>query len=163
MKTYQKLLSLIQRLSIIIFLTLLFVASTRAQTSAIALVNESVTGADDAPHVATPLNRSLTRPDFLMPTGKALIESGKRLARELDHAWRLSGAGTTGRESVVLIVRLFDGTLAGRGQGFTNQYKKFTFNWDPAAIAIVHTHPNCCNPKPSREDEQVADYYHLPI
>ena len=163
MKTYQKLLTLMQRLSLVIFLTLLFAASTPAQTSAIALVIEPVTGADDAPHVATPLNRPLTRPDSLVPTAKALIESAKSLARELDHAWRLSGAGTTGRESVVLIVRMYDGTLAGRGQGFTNQYKKFTFNMDRATIAIVHTHPNACNPKPSKEDEQVADYYHLPI
>jgi hypothetical protein len=164
MKTYQEsLLYVMQRLSITILLTLLFAVSTQAQTSAIAPANESGTDADGVPHAATPLNRSLTPPAFRMPSRNALIESGKSLAREFDRAWRLSGAGSTGRESVVLIFRMCDGTFAGRGQGFTNQYKKFTFSLDPAAIAIVHTHPNGCNPQPSREDERVADYYHLPI
>jgi hypothetical protein len=44
----------------------------------------------------------------------------------------------------------------------TNEYKKCTFKWNAAAIAIVHTHPNGSDPKPAEQDRQVADKYDVP-
>jgi hypothetical protein len=163
MKTYKRgILSVTQRLSITVLAGLLFTVSARAQTRTIAL--SDVPGGDAAgvAHSTFQSNVSFV-PNLRLTATNALIESVKSLVKQFDNAWRLSGAGSTGRESVVLIFRMSDGSFAGRGQGFTNQYKKFTFNLDRAAIAIVHTHPNSCNPKPSTEDQRVADHYHLPI
>ena len=83
------------------------------------------------------------------------------LIRAFDEAWRLSCHGTNGREGVVLIFRMWDGSITGQSQGLTNEYKKSTFTWNPAAIAIVHTHPNSCDPRPSTNDQQIAERYHV--
>jgi hypothetical protein len=55
------------------------------------------------------------------------------------------------------------GSYTGRSLGFTNEYGKFTFKWNPAAAAIIHTHPNRDDPKPSEHDRRVADNYGVPI
>jgi len=47
--------------------------------------------------------------------------------------------------------------------GSTNEYKRFTFAWHPAAVAIVHTHPNSADPKPCSEDLAVADKHGVPV
>ena len=47
--------------------------------------------------------------------------------------------------------------------GHTNETNKFGFKWDPAAIAIAHTHPNNKDPNPSSEDMRVADKLGVPI
>jgi hypothetical protein len=83
------------------------------------------------------------------------------LIGEFNEAWQLSGDGTNGRESVVLIFRMWDGSYQGKSQGLCNEYKKSTFKWNPAAIAIVHTHPNNCDPRPSANDQRVAEEHHV--
>src|ERR1044071_6637114 len=60
------------------------------------------------------------------------------LTKEFVKAWNLSDDGTSGREGVVLIFRMGDGSYSAKSQGFTNQYRRFTFRWNPAALAIVH-------------------------
>jgi hypothetical protein len=72
-------------------------------------------------------------------------------------AWQRTGNGTTTNESVVLILRMADGTYSARSQGVTNEYNSFTFNWHPATVAIVHTHPNKSNPKPQQTDIEAAN------
>ena len=67
-------------------------------------------------------------------------------------AWQRTGNGTLPRESVVLILRMADGSFSARMLNPTNEYKRFTFTWHPATIAIVHTHPNNSSPRP--EDDQ---------
>jgi hypothetical protein len=84
------------------------------------------------------------------------------IVKEFDKAWTISGDGTNGREGVVLIFRMADGSYTGKLQRFTNQNRKATFKWNPAAIAIVHTHPNSCDPKPADQDKRVADKYGIP-
>ena len=84
------------------------------------------------------------------------------LMKQFETAWRSSGNGTTGREIAILIFRMWDGSYTARFQGYTNQYHCSTFTWSPAAIAIVHTHPNCCDPRPGSTDRLVADKYGVP-
>jgi len=84
------------------------------------------------------------------------------LTKEFVKAWNLSDDGTSGREGVVLIFRMGDGSYSAKSQGFTNQYRRFTFRWNPAALAIVHTHPDSCDPKPSEQDRRISDQYGVP-
>ena len=151
------------RLCSIVLFTLFVAASARAQTPRTAPATDAPSEAEGgmpflsrsslpfAPSGAGPLPASDARPKI-----------GKEVSRELDKAWRISGDGATNRECVVLIFRMKDGTYVGKSLGFTNEYKKFTFRWDPAALAIVHTHPNGSDPKPAEQDRRVADKYGVP-
>jgi hypothetical protein len=56
-----------------------------------------------------------------------------------------------------------DGSYRGKTLGSTGEYQKITFRWTPAAVAIVHTHPNAHDPRPSEQDQQVAKRYDVPI
>jgi len=78
-------------------------------------------------------------------------------------AWRRAGNGTLPSEGVVLILKMKDGKFSGREMGATNEYKRFTFGWHPATIAIVHTHPNTSDARPQDDDLAVANKYHVPI
>jgi hypothetical protein len=66
-------------------------------------------------------------------------------------------------EAVVLIFRNPDGSYRARVRPPNNQFDKITFEWDRETIAIAHTHPNICNPRPSADDIQLADKYHVPM
>lgn len=83
--------------------------------------------------------------------------------KEFEKAWQVSRSGTNGREGLVLIFRMPDGSYTGRSQGSTGEYQAFTFNWISNAVAIVHTHPNGTSPRPSEQDLRVADKYDVPI
>lgn len=87
---------------------------------------------------------------------KAIVESFGR-------AWMRVGDGSLPKESVVLILRMHDGSCRARDLGSTNEHKQFTFRWHPATIAIVHTHPNSSDPKPQHDDIVVADKFHVPV
>ncbi len=78
-------------------------------------------------------------------------------------AWRRAGNGSLPNESVVLILRVSGGVFRANDLGSTNEYKKFTFRWHPATIAIVHTHPNTSDPKPQADDIEIADKHLVPI
>lgn len=99
---------------------------------------------------------------WLIPTHNPRTYFAELVSKELQKAWIISGVGTTARESVVLIFRMWDGSYRAKLQPSTNQYKSCTFKWNPAAIAIVHTHPNDSDPKPGEQDRQVADKYGVP-
>jgi hypothetical protein len=87
---------------------------------------------------------------------RAIVDSFSR-------AWRRSGNGVLASEGVVLILKMKDGTFSGRDMGTTNEYKRFTFAWHPATIAVVHTHPNSSDPKPQDHDLDVGDKYLVPV
>lgn len=89
--------------------------------------------------------------------------SGQGIVDAFRLAWRRSGNGLASFEGVVLILRMADGGYTAREMGATNEYKKFSFPWHPATIAVVHTHPNSSDPKPLDDDIMLADKYLVPI
>jgi hypothetical protein len=93
----------------------------------------------------------------------AISKFDNGIVKAFEKAWERSGDGASSLEGVVLILRMADGSFSGRDMGATNEYRRFTFAWHPAAIAIVHTHPNSADPKPCDEDLAVADKYGVPI
>ncbi|HEX5733595.1 MAG TPA: hypothetical protein VF131_12240 [Blastocatellia bacterium] len=86
-----------------------------------------------------------------------------QVIKEFEKAWAVSSAGTSNQEGVVLIFRMFDGSYRAQSQGNTNQHKKFTFKFTPNAVAIVHTHPNGIDPRPSSEDAELSDKLGVPV
>ena len=100
--------------------------------------------------------------DAVIPDFEFLTNTSERLQKEFGKAWRVSGAGINGFEGVVLIFRRPDGTYTGKSLGRTNEYHKFSFTWIYNAVAIVHTHPNNCDPRPGEQDKRVADKYCVP-
>src|SRR5262245_41108060 len=124
-----------------LFLTLLVAASARAQTPVTALATDDRSDATSS----SPFLFGFA--PLFMPLGLRLLPDRCRgtninqsLIKEFDKAWRASGGGIYGREGVVLIFRMKDGSFKGELLGLTNEYKRFTFTWNPAALAIVHTH-----------------------
>lgn len=94
-------------------------------------------------------------------TGVARVD--RQVIKEFEKAWAVSSAGTSNQEGVVLIFRMFDGSYRAQSQGNTNQHKKFTFKFTPNAVAIVHTHPNGIDPRPSPEDAELSDKLGVPV
>jgi hypothetical protein len=105
--------------------------------------------------ITGPLNMSST--DF------AISKFDNGIVKAFEKAWERSGNGTSSFEGVVLVLRMADGSFSGRDMGATNEFRRFTFAWHPAAIAIVHTHPNATDPKPCGDDIVAADKYGVPI
>jgi hypothetical protein len=103
------------------------------------------------------LPRPTSGVDFVLSTfDKPIIDKFRE-------AWQRAGNGTSPRESVVLILRMADGSYSARMPNPTNEYKSFTFAWHPATIAIVHTHPNGSPARPEEGDIAAADHYKVPI
>jgi len=92
-----------------------------------------------------------------------LSDIDKRVVKQFDSAWRQCGHGTKPFEAVVLILRESDGSTEAFLAGSSNQSYEFTFRWNPAIIAIVHTHPNNRNPKPQDQDILVATKFAVPV
>ncbi|HJZ69823.1 MAG TPA: hypothetical protein VKF81_16985 [Blastocatellia bacterium] len=87
----------------------------------------------------------------------------RKITKAFEKAWQRSGGGRLPVEGVVLIMRMSDGTFRGKEMGATNEYKRFTFAWHPAAIAIVHTHPDGSPARPSGDDIIAADKHRIPV
>lgn len=85
------------------------------------------------------------------------------IIKEFSKAWQISGNGTSDSESVVLILRMIGGRYMAKTLGSTNEHRSFTFRWHPAAVAVVHTHPNNASPRPQEADLQLADKYGVPV
>ena len=87
-------------------------------------------------------------------------------ARAVDQfylAWRCSQVGTSDREALVLMFRKPDGSYLAAYQGCSDEFAKYRFAWRPGIIAIVHTHRNIDDPRPSSQDQSVADRFGVPI
>ncbi len=81
----------------------------------------------------------------------AISKFDNGIVKAFEKAWERSGNGSSSYEGVVLVLRMADGSFSGRDMGATNEYRRFTFAWHPAAIA------------PCGDDIVAADKYGVPI
>ena len=85
------------------------------------------------------------------------------IVKAFREAWQRAAAGNLPVEAVVLVVRNADGSCKAVSPRGTNEYRHLTFQWQPGTVAIVHTHPNSNNPKPSATDIELADRFRVPM
>jgi hypothetical protein len=85
------------------------------------------------------------------------------VVNEFQKAWLMSGNGFDKTEALVLLYRMRDGSISARSLGRSGQYRRFTFPWTSAIIAVVHTHPNGDDPRPLGEDLRSADRFGIPV
>ena len=85
------------------------------------------------------------------------------VTEQFKKAWEYSRCGTAYVEALVFIFRNSDGSYRARALPPNNEFDKLMFKWDPGAIAIVHTHPTNCKPRPSTNDIQIADIHRVPM
>jgi hypothetical protein len=118
------------------------------------------------------LNIAFANSDTVVTTGfSSKVTLGLRLLSRVDEdlinhfkkAWAISKAGFDTCEGVVIIFLTKDGRYVGRSPGVTNEFEQASFKWDPATIAIVHTHPNLISARPSGIDEAAAERLGIPI
>jgi len=86
-----------------------------------------------------------------------------QVVQKFADAWRAVRSGKADSERAILLFRKADGSLAAKAQGYTNEFDRFTLNWNPAAIAIFHTHRNSVAAEPAPADKEVANKLGVPI
>jgi hypothetical protein len=92
-----------------------------------------------------------------------LSKIDESMTKQFLKAWNHSHNGIDNIEAGLLIFQNPDGSYRAVGTPHTNQPDALTIDLDPDAIAIVHTHPNKLDPKPSAQDMRVADGHGMPI
>ena len=92
-----------------------------------------------------------------------LSDIDAKVVKEFNRAWQQCVLGTKNNEAVVLVIRNTDGSIKAVSAGHSTQAYQFTFTWNPAIIAIFHTHPNNRDPKPVAQDILVARRFDVPI
>ena len=130
---------------------------SQAQTSNSATDGEN--NSDETSHIATNLNGTIkeNRASFV------LCRIDERVVLEFARAWDKSKHGIILQEALVLIFRMPDDSIKAVPGGHTNEAYGFTFEWNQAIIAIVHTHPNKSNPEPQGRDLLIADRFGVPM
>ena len=148
-----------KRISCLIVIALAFTCSIAQAQNFNALIGPFYYGPGDNSDAEAHPNAERASPVTPKPMTRDFVLSkfDDKIIDKFREAWRNSGNGTTAQERVLLILRMADGTYSARSMGLSNEYKSFTFNWHPATVAIVHTHPNNSSPKPQATDRQVAD------
>lgn len=118
------------------------------------------------------LNRAFSNSDTVVTTGaSSRVTLGLRMLNKVDEdlinqfrkAWATSKAGFDSREGLVIVFLMQDGRYVGRSPGATNEFEQVSFKWDPASIALVHTHPNSINAMPSGIDQLTAERLGIPV
>lgn len=87
----------------------------------------------------------------------------EQVVREFERAWNKAGHGVLLQEALVLIFRMPDDSIRAVAGGHTNEGNQFTFEWNQAIIAVVHTHPNKAAPEPQGPDLLIADKFQVPM
>jgi proteasome lid subunit RPN8/RPN11 len=85
------------------------------------------------------------------------------VVKEFKKAWSCSGNGYESIEGAVLLFRVSKEAYQARFLGCSQDDNKFSFKWNPSAIAIVHTHPNSQEARPSEPDIRIAERFNVPI
>ena len=144
-------------LFLIVFFLIITAPVSNAQTSDSAIGREKNT--DEASHIATNQNHAIKK-----SRGSYVVcRIDERVVREFERAWDKSEHGILLHEALVLIFRMPDDSIRAVPGGHTNEVYRFTFEWNQAIIAIVHTHPNKSDPKPQAADLLIADRFGVPI
>lgn len=97
------------------------------------------------------------------PSRFALSDIDEKMVKEFNGAWQQCVLGTRDTEAVVLVLRNPDGSIRAVSAGRSNKAYEFKFVWDPAIIAVFHTHPNNRPPQPAQQDILVARKFDVPI
>ena len=97
------------------------------------------------------------------PTASILRGIDKPVVNEFQKAWRLSEAGNERMEVLVLLYRMRDHSLLASLRGLSGDIGEFRFAWNPTIIAVVHTHTNGVDPRPSSTDCRLADRFKIPV
>ncbi|HEU4386627.1 MAG TPA: hypothetical protein VFV34_02435 [Blastocatellia bacterium] len=84
------------------------------------------------------------------------------IIKEFKRAWTSSEAGASNFEGLVLIYPKPGGSYLAVSQGCYDD-RRCVFTWRPNIIAIVHTHRNKDDRRPSPQDERVANRFGVPI
>lgn len=130
-------------------------------TAPVSNAQTSISGAgrennrEEAPHEDHTITRSRA--------SLVISRIDEQVVREFRRAWDKSMHGILSTEAVVLIFRMPDGSIRAVPGGYTNEAYRFTFGWNQAIFAIVHTHPNKSDPKPQGSDLLIADKFGTPI
>lgn len=130
---------------------------SRAQTPNSATDGDN--NRDEASHIAANQNGATKKGR----AGFVLSRIDERVVLEFARAWDKSKHGIISQEALVLISRMPDDSIRAVPGGHTNEVYRFTFEWNQAIIAIVHTHPNKSDPKPQAPDLLIADKFGVPI
>jgi hypothetical protein len=120
-------------------------------------------GAEPSPD---PKSDTKERTDSVVKPNPGLFDTSQvtsDVIKEFEKAWGISSNGTSGKEGVVLLFKTHGAGYSARVQPKTNEQKQATFYWIPNAIAIVHTHPNRSDPRPSSEDKRLAHRFNVPM
>ena len=92
-----------------------------------------------------------------------LSDIDETVIKEMNGAWQQCLLGNKDTEAVVLVLRQPNGSIKVMSAGGSNQSYQFTFKWNPAIIAVIHTHPNNRAPEPQPQDIQVARKFDVPM
>src|SRR5689334_2650999 len=85
------------------------------------------------------------------------------MIKEFRSVWQRAAGGTRAVEAAIMVVGNRDGSCKATLAPATNEYHHLSFRWQPGTIAIVHTHPNGEDPKPSPTDVELAERFHVPM
>ncbi len=148
-----------QRLSLLVCLFFaLNVSVSLAQTSGLnAGAGNAKSNSDGLTAKSAPPPTTVNSASFI------LSKIDGAVVKAFQKAWNLSGNGSTDVEGLVLMIANPDGSYKAVSGGRTNEFREFTFTWNPNIIAIVHTHPTGRDPKPHVQDRLVADRFGVPI
>lgn len=111
----------------------------------------------------TATSKAPTSPSYGKTIDSILGGMNQEVKKAFKKAWKISAAGTSSVEGLVLIFRKPDGSLQARVQNSTNEMRQVSFRWIPNILAVVHTHPNNVNPAPGGKDLLVADRFQIPV
>ena len=150
---------------------LTLILSSVAASQTVASVEAGGNRATDSVTVCD-LNVVIANSDTVVTSGtSSKVTLGLRLLNKINEelidqfkkAWAISKAGFDSTEGVVVVFLMKDGDYFGRSPGVSNEFDQASFKWDPATIAIVHTHPNAINPRPSPIDQAAAEKLGIPV
>lgn len=82
---------------------------------------------------------------------------GMQVVKQFAKAWHDAALGTATVEAALSIHENSDGSYGAINHKPINEHRQITIPWNPEAIALAHTHPSDCNPKPSTLDMKIAD------